>query len=86
MTTEQQIAYYLGYSLDHYHVADIDESTVGPNYFGFLDKEANFYIIKITISGNTQTVRYIRSKGLESYQTLWADRANLTYKYPSEIL
>ena len=85
MTVEQNIAYYLGYSLNHYLASDTDEPAGGPNYYGFLDKQGNFYIMKVTISGDTQTIRYMRGTGLALYQTSWSDRANLTYKYASEI-
>lgn len=63
-------------SLDHYHIADGDE--VGTTkYYGFLDKDGNWYIMKNDTTANN----YRYAKGSGSYSTNWTDRAALTYDY-----
>ena len=63
-------------SLDHYKPSDADETTAN-KYYGFLDKDGNWYIMKNDTSANS----YRYAKGSGSYSTNWTGRAGLTYGY-----
>ena len=63
--------------LDVYSISDKDDDA-SPNYFGFLDKDGNWYILKETISAGNDTYRY--TKGVSDYATNWTNRASLTYQ------
>lgn len=65
-------------SLSNYKISDIDDDA-SPNYYGFIDKDGNWYIIKETISAGNNTYRYI--KGSSDYTTNWTGRAGLSYNY-----
>jgi len=60
--------------LSRYYISDIDDAS-DPKYYGFLDKDGNWYILKET-SG---TYRY--EHGSANYTTNWTNRASLTYNY-----
>lgn len=63
--------------LAKYQVARIDNAS-DPSYFGFLDKDENFYIQKIDEAG--QTITYSKPvKGVSTMNTLWTNRATTTY-------
>jgi hypothetical protein len=68
--------------LASYKCADVD-ADASPNYYGFVDKDGNWYILKETISAGADTYRY--AKGGSGYDTAvtgaWATRASLTYGY-----
>ncbi|HHD92284.1 MAG TPA: hypothetical protein ENL06_01500 [Candidatus Portnoybacteria bacterium] len=63
--------------IDIYHISDIDDSS--PAYYGFVDKDGNWYIMK----EDTGTYRYC--KGTTDYSTNWSNRASLTYDYYDNI-
>lgn len=65
-------------SLAGYFISDKDDD-VSPNYYGFVDKDGNWYILKEIISAGNDTYRYI--KGVSEYTTNWTGRAGLTYDY-----
>ena len=62
-------------SLSAYHVSDIDST--GPNYYGFIDKDGAWYIIK----EDTTALSYRYCKGTSDYSSNWDNRATLTYDY-----
>lgn len=64
--------------LAEYKIADKDDDA-SPNYYGFTDKDGNWYILKETISAGADTYRYI--KGTSDYMTNWTGRAGLSYDY-----
>ena len=66
-----------------YKAADTDDPETGNNsginYYGFVDVDGNWYILKEDLTGGTGTYRYIKGSG--SYTTNWTGRAGLTYDY-----
>lgn len=63
---------------DGYNITDIDDST--PAYYGFVDKDGNWFIQKEGTSGD---YRYV--KGSSSYTSNWSNRASLSYDYFSNV-
>lgn len=59
---------------DGYSIAQIDSSI--PSYYGYMDKDGNWYIIK---ENNDGSFRYAR--GLGSFSTYWSMRSTLSYDY-----
>ncbi|MDP3703389.1 MAG: hypothetical protein Q8R78_03285 [Candidatus Omnitrophota bacterium] len=55
----------------------VDSDATSPNYYGFQNKEGEWYIMKETITGSTTTYRY--AKGGSGYAGNWTLRADLTY-------
>jgi hypothetical protein len=64
--------------LGGYFISDKDDDAT-PNYYGFVDKDGNWYILKETVSAGADTYRY--AKGTTGYTTAWTGRAGLTYDY-----
>lgn len=66
-----------GATLKDYKISDLDgvgaPSTTNPHYFGYVDTNCQWYIMKLT---DTQA-RY--AKGDSDYDENWENRANLTY-------
>jgi hypothetical protein len=60
---------------DGYRVSEIDDTSL-PSYYGFVDKDGNWYVAKEDSSGS-----YRYSKGTSSFSTNWTGRAALTYDY-----
>ena len=60
--------------VEGYQVSDMD--TAGP-YYGYIDAEGRWYIMKETTSGTVTSYRFI--KGTSDYATNWTGRAGLTY-------
>jgi len=62
-----------------YKVADTDDPETGNNsginYFGFVDVNGNWYILKEDLTGATASYRYI--KGSSGYPTNWTNRVSL---------
>lgn len=56
--------------LARYRISDIDDP-----YYGYLDKDGNWYIMKM----DGISARY--SRGDSDYATNWANRLSLTYDY-----
>ena len=65
-----------------YFVSDKDDDS-SPNYYGFLDKDGNWYIMKEVVATGADTYRYI--KGTSGYTTNWTNRTTLTYDYYNNI-
>lgn len=64
---------------DGYEVNDVDDSSV-PAYYGFVDKDNNWYITKEDSDGS---FRYV--KGTGSYVAAWTNRASQAYGYFSNV-
>jgi hypothetical protein len=64
--------------LERYVISDKDDDA-SPNYYGFVDKDENWVILKETISPGNDTYRYVKGSG--NYSTNWANRTTLTYDY-----
>jgi hypothetical protein len=66
-----------------YRVADTDDPDTGNvsgiNYYGFVDVDGAWYIMREDLTGATATYRY--TKGSTNYATNWTGRAGLTYDY-----
>ena len=60
--------------LSPYKISDLDDAGT-PKYFGFTDKEGNWFIMQLTQTG----ARYAR--GTQNYPANWTARAGLTYDY-----
>jgi hypothetical protein len=58
-----------------YVASDIDVAS--PSYYGFLDAEGNWYIMKAVVTGDVTA--YTFAKGTSDYATNWTNRAALTY-------
>lgn len=65
----------IGADLGNYKAANMDTST--PAYYGFVDKDGNWYIMKEATSGSVKTYTYC--KGTSGYATAWTNRATQTY-------
>ena len=59
---------------DGYNITQLDDST--PAYYGFTDKDGNWFIMREEASG---AYRYAR--GTSSFSTNWTNRASLSYDY-----
>lgn len=68
----------LGAVLGNYKINDVDADT-SPNYYGFTDKDGNWFILKETLSAGADTYRYV--KGSSNYTTNWTARVGLSYDY-----
>lgn len=62
--------------LSSYKCSDIYDAT-NPNYYGYIDKDGNWYILENNTTNNTN--RYV--KGGSEYTTNWTNRSGLTYDY-----
>lgn len=60
---------------DGYAITEIDDGT--PSYYGYVDKNGNWYITK----EDTSTGQYRYTKGDASFSDNWTNRINLTYDY-----
>jgi len=65
-----------------YKTVDEDDDGVSTSikYYGFIDPEGHWYILKVDPSGNPKTYRY--AFGGVAYQTNWTNRASLSYDLP----
>lgn len=63
-------------ALGHYHPSDEDESG-DPRYYGFLDKDGNWYIMEHNVGNGT----YRYASGSSNYSTNWTGKAGLSYNY-----
>lgn len=59
---------------DGYKISQLDDSS--PAFYGFVRKDAAWFIMKEDSSGN-----YRYTKGTSSFSTNWTNRASLTYDY-----
>lgn len=64
--------------IDGYEISDKDDDA-SPNYYGFVNAEGGWYIMKEIVSAGADTYRYI--KGTSGYTTNWTGRAGLSYGY-----
>lgn len=64
---------------DGYEVNDVDDTTY-PSYYGFVDKDGNWYITQEDSGG---AFRYVR--GATDYSTNWTNRATQSYDYFSSV-
>jgi len=62
-----------------YRLSDLD-GTGDPAYYGYLDTDGGWYIMKL--NSEAGTARYI--KGASDYATNWTGRAGLSYGYYSD--
>ncbi len=61
-----------------YRISDRDNNGIdGYNYYGYMKKDGNFYIMRETVA--TGAYRYF--KGTSDYSTIWTARAAKTYDY-----
>ncbi len=67
-------------ALDNYQPSD-ETNTGGVDYYGFLDRNGNWYIQQYDY--NNGTIRYIR--GSSDYTTNWTNRESLTYRYYNQV-
>jgi hypothetical protein len=77
-----------GYQISDSATTGSGASTV--QYNGYVDKEGNWYIQKVSGDlSSSATMRYIRGGDINlssaDYQTNWTGRAALTYVYFSEV-
>ena len=64
--------------LGDYAISDKDDDA-SPNYYGFVDKDGNWYIMEETVVAGADTYRYI--KGATGYIAAWTGRGLLVYDY-----
>ena len=67
-------------ALDNYQPSD-ETNTGEVDYYGFLDRNGNWYIQQYDY--NNGTIRYIR--GSSDYTTNWTNRESLTYRYYNQV-
>lgn len=60
-----------------YRAADIDQNPGSTSYYGFVDSEGNWYIMKQVDTGVLST--YTFAVGTSDYSTNWTNRASLSY-------
>lgn len=67
----------------NYYAVDLDEAG-NPKYYGFMNSNGYWYIMKLTNAG---AVRYSTTSNnkTDSYPTAWTNRAGLTYDYPDKV-
>ncbi|MEN6414367.1 MAG: hypothetical protein ABFC84_16640 [Veillonellales bacterium] len=65
-----------------YKISDVD-ADAAVKYYGYLDADGNWYIMKEETTTGDQTYTYC--KGATAYATAWTGRAGLTYDIFSEI-
>ena len=63
-------------AIEGYVAYNVDNSS--PSYYGFIDQDGNWYIMRATTSGNITTYEFV--KGSSDYSTNWTNRASLTYQ------
>ena len=56
---------------------DANTTYIGTAKIGAVTSEAIWQIIKVTVSGNTETITY--ADGNDDFDNVWDDRATLTY-------
>ena len=67
-----------------YKIADVDDNGLGNiSYYGFVDVDGGFYILKEDLSVSPNTYRY--AVGSSNYSSNWTNRASLTYSYFYEV-
>jgi len=67
-----------------YKIADVDDNGPGNiSYYGYVDVDGGFYILKEDRSVTPNTYRYF--KGDSGYPANWAARAAKTYQYFYEV-
>ena len=62
--------------LDGFALSDADESS--PAYYGYVDVDGNWYIMKATVVGTVTSYTY--ASGTSGYATARTNRASQTYK------
>lgn len=65
-------------TLASYRISDKDDDA-SPNYYGFVNADGAWYILKETVSAGADTYRY--AAGSSDYTTNWTNRASLSYGY-----
>ncbi len=69
-------------TVNSYYVSDIDD-LVYPYYYGYLNDEGQWYIMRVTTTGDIKYNRpSFQSVGL--YSAAWTNRINLQYTYWNE--
>lgn len=61
-----------------YKISDLD-STASPEYYGYVDKRGQWYILKLT---DTEA-RYVN--GTDGYDAAWTNRNSLNYRRYNEV-
>lgn len=64
-------------AVEGYQIANSEIISGGTSYYGFLDKDGNWYIQKAVESGKITTYTYV--KGASDYATNWTGRTGLSY-------
>jgi hypothetical protein len=65
-------------ALETYGLNDIDEASNSLTYEGYEDAGGAWYIRRLSKSGKTTAIRYVR--GASDYAAAWASRAALSYQ------
>lgn len=65
----------IGADLGHYRISDQAVGTT--SYYGYVDKDGNWFIMKSVITGAVTNYTYAR--GTTDYATNWTGRAGLSY-------
>lgn len=71
-----QDSFYMRGVLDGYVVTNQD-TPGSPNYYGYVNRQGVWYIMRETTAGDVRTYAYVR--GETGYSTAWTDRATQTY-------
>ena len=65
-------------ALDGYVLSDKDDDA-SPNYYGYVNKDGEWYVMKETILAGADNYRF--AKGAADYITNYTNRAGLSYDY-----
>jgi len=60
-----------------------DQEVGATSYYGYLDRDENWYIMKAVRNGAITNYTYV--KGAFGYSANWANRTNLVYQTFSEV-
>jgi len=75
--TDGTVVDHFARPLDGYEAADNEIGDT--SYYGYLDKDGNWYIMKRTSTAVTY------AKGITAYSTNWTNRASLSYDYFDQV-
>lgn len=64
--------------LSRYKIAQVDDDS-SPNYYGYINLNSGWYILKETVVSGDTTYRY--SSGVGNFPSNWSGRTLLTYDY-----
>ena len=65
--------------LGTYKISDQDDADANTTYFGFVNNQQDWYLMKQVASGTETSYRYYKGSG--GYSAAWTAHASTTYDY-----